>query len=108
MVQTERVERRAIGYRKHPLQIVERSKRHQLTSGVCCPGRRGSAEKNEAWSNRSWKDWTDRRTHTAVVWRSQCIAAGQPGGAATGRKERISAGAANSSGISRPDQCVDE
>src|SRR5262249_27544753 len=91
-----------------PLQIVQRSKRNELTGGVRRSGRHWSAGENEPWSNRSRKNWTDRGTQTAVVWRSQWIAAGQSGGAATRRKECISASAADSCRISAPHEGIDK
>src|SRR6185369_3706659 len=51
---------------------------------------------------------TDRGTQAAVVWRRQCIAAGQRSGAATRCKERIGAGATDSSGITASHEGVDK
>src|SRR5689334_12141925 len=108
VVQAKRIERGAIGNRKHRLQAVEWSERDELPGGVRRPKRHRCARENEAWSNRTRQDRANRRTKTAVIRRQQRIAAGQAGAATARGEEGIRTRAADRGRVTGSYRGVDE
>jgi hypothetical protein len=100
MVQTERVERRAIGYRKYLCRLFNGLKAMNSPAAFVVPIGTGAPERMKRGPIAPGVNRTDRRDTNFRRLEKSVIAAGQRCRAAARGKERISAGTADGSRIS--------